>query len=154
MLRTIVIVVVVAGCGGNKATTDAAIDATSCPADYTLVGNAHYKLLGTLEYGDAKTMCAADQQHIMVVDSASEATDVIIFLAMPSLNPWAGVEGIGNNMFQTALGVPATYLPWDVDEPSTSAAGSCAVVEGSGLAAGSYFMDDCTMMRTALCECD
>lgn len=110
------------------------------PANYTNVGSS-----GT--YADARTMCDALGQHVVVIDTPDESEAVAILAG--GINYWVGATDAGHEgTWETETGCPG-YLQWNAGEPSdVGSVANCASGIGSG-----YLDDvDCTAVKEVICE--
>jgi hypothetical protein len=81
----------------------------------------HYRAIGQVDYYVAKAICAADGTELATIDDAVEASKITELSTSGSA--WAGVEN-ADGEWRRQDGELATYLPWDVNEPSLDAPGA------------------------------
>jgi hypothetical protein len=150
---------------------DAAIDAPVaidaaplCPGNYALVAGApptsKYRLFsydadegGTVSWTEAKQTCATDGTHLIIVDTAAEASAIAMQLHFAPQSPffWEGVtDQAHEDMWKTVLGGDATYLPWGSMQPSGSTQQNCVLVGTDGL----LYDFECNGVAPFACECD
>lgn len=150
---------------------DAAIDAHPidaaplCPGNYAQVAGApptsKYRLFSynaqlddhTSSWTDAKQTCATDGTHLIIVETAAEATAIGGALHYAPQSPffWEGVtDAAQEGVWKTVLGSDATYLPWAPGQPNGGAASNCALFGTDG--ALSDFT--CSGVEPFACECD
>ena len=153
----------VAGCGRvgfdpfgevADASTDADVDAGPPPRcasnpDYTArAGQSNtYREIVDQAWQQGFDACIADEAHLAVPDNAAEAAAIANTLT----GMWIGVDDRATeDVWMTALGEPASYLPWGTSEPNGKTNENC--VE---LPPDRSFNDlDCIAHRSAICECE
>jgi hypothetical protein len=154
--------------GANDAPTDAApaIDAARmCPAGYDPVAGApatsKYKLFSygsgpadhTNTWTTAKQTCESDGTHLIVVETAAEATSIGAQLQYAPASPyfWEGITDEGHEaMWKTVLGADATFLPWAVGQPNGGTSANCALFDPQG----NLYDFSCSGYQPFACECE
>lgn len=137
------------------------IDARTCPNGYTALAGApatsKYALFGNTLSGTswtaAKARCEADGTHLVIVETAAEATAIgnVIQLDVTSPYYWEGVsDQATEDTWVTVAGGAATYLPWDPGQPNGGRAANCALLD----AQGHLYDFDCNGAEGFACECE
>ena len=139
--------------GVDGAPGDAMVDAPmGCPGNYVTLAGApghRYKLIASSgNWQTRHDMCALDGTYIVVPDDAAELAAVVT-LAGTAI--WVGVtDRATEGMFLTALGAPATYLPWAAGQPDDKAPGEdCVAAATTNL----YSDERCNQSKRTVCEC-
>jgi hypothetical protein len=141
--------------------------APTCPGTYATVAGApptsKYRLFSyggpggsdqTSSWTTAKQTCETDGTHLIIVDTAAEATAIGAQLQYASTWPyfWDGVTDAAQEAaWKTVLGGDATYLPWAQGQPSGGTTQNCAVFDQNGALLYDY---DCATASPFACECD
>jgi hypothetical protein len=138
--------------------------APQCPGTYATVTGApptsRYRLFSYSAVGDqssawaaAKQTCETDGTHLIIVETAAEATAIAAQLQYSTTWPyfWDGVTDAAQEAsWKTVLGADATYLPWGAGQPSGGTAQNCAVFGTDGV----LYDYDCITASPFACECD
>ena len=90
----------------------------------------------------ARDACIVDGADLWVPNTALEA--------MTLTGDWVGITDAANEgVWLTVKGMPATFLPWDTNQPDGGTQENC------GRNQGTTFEDrDCSDLRDYVCECD
>jgi hypothetical protein len=118
--------------------------------DYTVRGTQanRYRELVDQAWQEAVDACLADDAHLAVPDNAAEAAAI----ALPVTAVWIGVDDRAEEgAWMTALGSPATYLPWGMLQPSGGTSENCVELP-SDLTFNDLSCVD--HRRSAICECE
>lgn len=137
------------------------IDARTCPSGYAPLPGApatsQYRLFGNTatgtSYSAAKGRCQSDGTHLVIVETAAEATAIGTVIQLDPTSPyyWDGItDQTTENTWVTILGGAATYLPWDPGQPNGGRAANCALFD----AQGHLYDFDCEGVEAFVCECE
>jgi hypothetical protein len=132
--------------------TDPDAAPSRCPDTYAPInGSPHvYRLRMTIDdWGDHRDVCANEGGFLAIPDDQAEL-DLIAGLS-PGNDIWIGVrETSTEGTYETSLGAPATFLPWDPGEPDDAGSGDCARIFGPTRG----FRDErCLTIHRGVCEC-
>ncbi len=145
----------------DAAPVDSSIDGppdrpiAQCLGTYEVVagapaGSRYRKLAVAKSVADHTAACAADNAHLVVLDSDLETTAMEAFATKRNGFFWVGLKDeLAEGVWVTAKGVPATYLPWAKEKPNGGLISNCALQAGNQL-----FDFDCGGSYPAVCECD
>lgn len=142
------------GCGKrNFNDLEVEVDAptVTCPSNYTPVAGA-----GDLHYGPrlgvpatwiaAQMTCINEGTRLAIPTSRYESLALLDVGNAAEL--WIGVSTIDSaDVWTTVYGTPATYLPWDGNQPDGD--GECVVMD----AAGKFLDRACADGLFFICEC-
>lgn len=159
-------------------TIDAAIDAQvipdappdvptmrTCPAGYATITGAppmsKYKLFSYGTGGSdksntwttAKQTCETDGTHLIIVETAAEATSVGAQLQYAPNSPyfWEGITDEGHEgTWTTVLGATETFLPWAPGQPNGGTSANCALFDPQG----ALYDFSCSGYQPFACECE
>jgi hypothetical protein len=137
------------------AATDAAVDApvAPCGPGYAAIGGSPhlYKRFADDSWDRAAPGCklTGTAAYLAIPDDAGELAD-IVSLAMTS-QVWLGIDDkLVRDMFVTQKGAPATFLPWDENQPDQGMGRDCVRTASSTKIA----TDRCNSERAVVCECE
>lgn len=172
-LRLAVLIGAMSGCafsGSTGTPPDAAPDAIvdgpqedampdapmlKCPTGYEVVPNApatsrYRKLIKPEMHAKQAAICQAEGTHLVVLDSAAEASAVAAY-AVPAMTFfWIGASDAAvETVWLTAKNAPAAYLPWSRGEPNGGLAENCGLQNGAAL-----FDFPCARSYASVCECE
>jgi hypothetical protein len=172
-LRVAVLIGLASGCafsGSTGSTPDAAPDAIvdgpledatpdgptlKCPNGYEVVPGApatsrYRKLTKPEMHAKQVATCLAEGTHLVVIDSAAEASAVAAFAVPPMMFFWVGAsDAVVETVWMTAKNAPAAYLPWAAGQPNGGALENCALQNG-----GALFDFPCNRSYASVCECE
>lgn len=122
-----------------------------CPATgyASLGGSAHkYKLRTSASWTTHRNACASEGAFLAIPDDAGELSAI---LGLSGAVTWIGVhDEAQEGTYVTALGAPATFLPWSTGEPNNDPGNADCV---RALTTMLYADDRCTTSYVAVCEC-
>ena len=135
---------------------DAAIDAVPaapCSSGYAPIGGSlHlYKVFNNDSWDRAARDCklTGTTAYLAIPDDAGELAD-LVSLATTS-DVWVGIDDKQQSgTFVTQKGAPATFLPWDEDQPEQGGGKDCVQTVSSTKIA----TDRCNSSRAVVCECE
>ncbi len=147
-------------CVGEDVPTDApVVDApiTGCPSNFMAIAGgqgAHvYRSIPmTSSWQSQRTLCSATASaaYLAIPDDLAEL-QAISTLATDEV--WVGISDTATeNAFLTVKGVPATFLPWDNNQPDDQGPGEdCVIIHRQS----SKLRDErCSDRFRAVCECE
>ena len=136
---------------------DAAIDApagAACASGYAAVGGSPhlYKRIADDTWDNAARDCklTGTLAYLAIPDDATELANIV---AVATTTPaWLGIDDKQlRNTFVTQKNAPATFLPWDEDEPNQDPpAKECVEARSSTKIA----TDRCGNTHAVVCECE
>ncbi|MBX3159133.1 MAG: C-type lectin domain-containing protein [Deltaproteobacteria bacterium] len=123
-----------------------------CPDSYAPIGgSAHvYRLRATVtDWVAHRDTCAGEGGFLAIPDDQAEL-DLLADLAAGN-DLWVGVHETGAvDVYETVLGAPATFLPWDTGQPDGAGPADCVRLSAQSRR---YRDDRCNLNRRAICEC-
>ena len=141
-------------------TIDSAPSQRLCPTSYQVVAGApsssRYRKLEVADGAmEQASLCAADDSHLVEIDSQAESNAIEAFGANARNFFWVGLsDRETEGVWRTPTGkiVPAVEIVWG---PSQPAAGAAAETEDCVLLGGGKYYDfSCSASYAAVCECD
>jgi hypothetical protein len=135
---------------------DAAIDAVPaapCSPGYAAIGGSlHlYKVFNDDSWDRAALDCklTGTTAYLAIPDDAGELADIVALATTSEV--WLGIDDKQDrDAFVTQKGVPATFLPWDEDQPDQGMGRDCVKTVSSTKIA----TDRCGSGRAVVCECE
>lgn len=135
---------------------DAAPDAPSCAASYTVVAglSSRYRLISTQgTWYDAEASCESDGGHLIIPDDVPETDYLISVIAASGSTEgwWIGLsDHVTETVFRTVSGTMPTPN-WNPTEPNSLNSDEDCV---QALNNGKWNDNTCDSQYAAICECD
>ncbi len=138
---------------------DAAIDSPPpdgppCPPSYVRIGSNAYRDAGFMAVTNTQSICEADGAHIVIIDDVAER-DAILALGTSVNDYWLGFGSNAAGEYVTDLGVPQTYLPWSLNQPSATPMGRGVMASRMTTRPGDFYLQGAIGSGHMLfCECE